>query len=315
MSYTLHQLKIFESIARNGSITGAASELHMTQPAVSIQLKQLQEHFGLELTEVIGRKLYITDAGQELYTRVKDLYKNLDSLEEEMAERRGTVRGNLHFSVVSTGKYFMPHFLGHYKREFPGITLQLQVTNRFTVLNHLENNLTDFAVVSLHPKDLPHEFIPIMDNPLVVAGHPEMPLPDKAINFDDLSDEPFVLREEGSGTRMVMLNLFKKYSMDPTITFELDTNEAIKQAIMAGFGISVLSRFSLKSELMSGEIREIPIKEFPVKTQWQLVWLKGKKLGPAARSFLQFMNTNKESIIEKHFSWVFERSKNSPDNK
>ena len=306
MSFTLHQLRIFESVARNGSITGAAAELHMTQPAVSIQIKQLQDHFGLEFTEVIGRRLYLTDAGQDLFELVRDLNRRLDDLEAVMAERRGTVRGKLHFSVVSTGKYFMPHFLGLYKQKQPGIDLQLQVTNRFSVLKHLEENMTDFAVVSLDPEQLPHDFMPIMDNPLVVAAHPDMTIPDKTIEFIDLKDQPFVLREEGSGTRMVMLDLFKKNSMDPTVTFELDTNEAIKQAIMAGFGISILSRFSLKSELTSGEIREVPVRGFPVMTRWQLVWLKGKNLSPAARSFLQFMKDEKESIIEKNFSWVYE---------
>jgi len=249
MSFTLHQLKVFEAVARNESITKAASELHMTQPAVSIQLKQLQEHFGLELTEVIGRRLHLTDAGNELFSHVRDLNQSLDDLEATMAERRGTLRGNLHFSVVSTGKYFMPHFLGHYKNQFPGINLQLQVTNRFTVLRHLKENMTDFVVISLDPEDLPHDFIPIMDNPLVVAAHPDTPITKKDMIFRHLAKYPFILREEGSGTRMVMLDLFKKYKMDPDVTFELGTNEAIKQAIMAGFGMSVLSRFSLKIEL------------------------------------------------------------------
>ena len=305
MSYTLHQLKLFESVVRNKSITKAAKELHMTQPAVSIQLKQLQEHFDLRLFEIIGRKFHLTNAGKDLYRRLIDLNKTLEDIEDTMAEHRGTLKGHLHFSVVSTGKYFMPHFLGLYKEEYPGIELKLQVTNRFTVFEHLKKNMTDFAVVSILPESPPVESLEIMDNPLVVASKPGFGVPKSPIDFQNLADESFILREKGSGTRLVMLDLFDKYGIEPEITFELGTNEAIKQAIMAGFGLSVLSRFSMKSELKNKEIKQLNINNFPITTRWQLIWLKGKRMNPAARKFLEFVKERKERIIKDNFSWVY----------
>jgi len=306
MSYTLHQLRLFEAVVRNESITRAAKELHMTQPAVSIQLKQLQDHFELNLFEIVSRKFYLTSAGEDLYQRLIDLNKTLDDIEDTMAEHRGTLKGNLHFSVVSTGKYFMPHFLGLYKEAYPGINLKLQVTNRFTVFEHLKKNMTDFVVVSIVPESPPVESLEIMDNPLVVASRPDYGISGSISDFRDLADQSFILREKGSGTRLVMLDLFREYDIDPPITFELGTNEAIKQAIMAGFGLSVLSRFSMKSELKSGEIKQLNIQNFPITTHWQLIWLKGKRMNPAARKFLDFVKSRKDKIIEENFSWVYD---------
>ncbi len=306
MSYTLHQLRIFEKVASEGSVTGAAKKLHMTQPAVSIQLKQLQDHFGVSLTEVVGRKLYLTDAGKELYDRIRVINTELLNMEAHLDEIRGNVRGKLHFSVVSTGKYFMPSILGRYKTLYPGIDLQLEVSNRFTTFQHLKDNDTDFAVVSIPPDHLPVESFPIMRNPLVVAAPPTFveatpgPVP-----FKSLTNEPFLLREKGSGTRLIMLDLFKKYRIDPTIAFELATSEAIKQAVMAGLGMSLLSKFSIKSELQSGEIRVLDVEGFPLVNTWQVIWRKGRNFSPAARTFLEFLKSEKTRFESEMFDWVY----------
>lgn len=315
MSYTLHQLRVFEAVARAGSITRAAEHMHMTQPAVSIQLKQLQEHFDIPLTEVVGRKLYLTQAGDELFAHIQRISSTIQEMEESLDELRGTIRGNLHFTVVSTGTYFMPYFLGAYAQQVPGINVQLQVTNRDQALRQLQDKITDFAVVSISPEDMEVESLPIMKNPLVLVTSPltgqatgidagKWSESSTSIPFRALKDYPFILREQGSGTRLVLLDLFKKHKIDPKIPFELGTNEAIKQAIKAGLGISLISSFSLKSEIMNGELEVLPVKGFPMMTQWQMIWLKGRKPSPAARSFLEFMQAQKENITRQHFGWM-----------
>lgn len=308
MSYTLHQLRIFETVASEGSVTGAAKKLHMTQPAVSIQLKQLQDHFGIPLTEIIGRKLYLTDAGKELYSRIRTINAELTIMETRLDEIRGAIRGKLHFSVVSTGKYFMPSILGRYKTLYPGIELQMEVSNRFTTFQHLKDNDTDFAVVSIPPKDLPVESLPIMSNPLVMAAPPGFvnetsgPIP-----FRSLQDQPFLIREKGSGTRLILLDLIQKNRIEPNIAFELATSEAIKQAVMAGLGISLLSKFSIKSELQSGEIQVLNVENFPLVNTWQVIWRKGRNFSPAARTFLEFLESEKTHFEKNLFGWVYER--------
>lgn len=306
MSYTLHQLLVFDAVATKGSITKAAEYLNMTQPAVSIQLKQLQEHFGISLTEVIGRTTHLTEAGRQLHTSIRALNLVIDEMESQMEELRGLVRGSLQFSVVSTVKYFMPYFLGYYKQSFPGISLKLNVTNRLMVLDQLRKNEIDFAVVSIIPDDIDVDSLAIMDNPLVLAAPPDFKVLKHPISFSDLTDASFIVREEGSGTRMVMLDLFKRYHMNPQISMELSTTEAVKQAIMAGLGISIVSRFSLKSERINRDILELELNNFPIMTQWYLVWLKGKRFSPAARHFVSFMSSKKNHIIQSNFRWVFE---------
>lgn len=308
MPYTLHQLRVFETVAQTGSITRAAERLHMSQPAVSIQLKHLQQHFGLPLTEVVGRRLRLTQAGHELHAHVADLDARLRDMEAAMDELRGAVRGRLRCSVVSTGTYFIPYILGAYREAHPGIDFQLQMTNRDTALRHLESDEADMAVVSILPDDLEVESLPIMDNPLVVVASPQLEVPETTapLPLAALAELPIILREPGSGTRIVMLDLFGRHGLSPRIPYEFDTNEAIKQAVMAGLGVSVISRLSLKNELRHGALREIPVEGFPLTTRWRLIWMKRKRLSPAARSFLAFLEANREAIMTRQFGWVGE---------
>lgn len=307
MSYTLHQLRVFEAVARAGGITKAAQELHMTQPAVSIQIKQLEQHLGMELTEVIGRRTHLTEAGREVYARVQDLGRLLEDMQTTLDEMKGSLRGTLQVAVVSTGKYFMPYFLGRFKELYPGIDIRMQFANRDTVFRHLQDNSADFVVASIPPKDLAVERVPIMDNPLVLAAPPGVVYPKDTIPIKQLAQETFILREEGSGTRLVMQDLFRRHRIQPEIPFELGTSEAVKQAVMAGLGISMLSLFSLKSELKNGEIQILPVEGFPMMTQWQLIWPKGKRFSPPARNFLSFLRDRKQEVMDRHFRWVFDQ--------
>lgn len=307
MSYTLHQLRVFETVAREGGITRAANELHMSQPAVSIQLKQLETHLGIPLTEVLGRTLHLTEAGREVYERIRHVNRALEDMETTLGEMKGSIRGRLQVAAVSTGKYVMPYFLGRFKERHPGIDIRMLFDNRDTVFSHLRENRTDFAVVSIPPKGMAVEALPIMDNPLVVASPPGAIPPDRTLSFAELANRTFILREEGSGTRLVMLDLFKRHRIRPDVPFELGTSEAVKQAVMAGLGVSILSAFSIRSELRNGDIQVLPVDGFPLTTHWQLIWQKGKRLSPAALNFLSFVRERKAQIIEEHFRWAFDR--------
>jgi DNA-binding transcriptional LysR family regulator len=289
MSYTLHQLDVFASVAKNKSITKAAKELFMSQPAVSIQVKKLQEHFDIDLIEVIGKQLYLTDAGVELYNSQKKIKNELKSLEMALDELKGVMKGKLSIVVVSTAKYFMPYILGKFRNELPQVQISLKVTDRNEVTSQLKENTCDLAVYSQLPEGIALEQIEFLSNPLVLAASPDHQLADKKnIQWKDLEKYDFLIRETGSGTRLVMERLLNEENIDPEMVMELSTNEAVKQAIMAGIGISLVSRYSLLNEEKMGKISVLDVKGLPYVNNWKLVYPKGKKLSPVARSFIDF---------------------------
>jgi DNA-binding transcriptional LysR family regulator len=289
MSYTLHQLDVFASVAKNKSITKAAKELFMSQPAVSIQVKKLQEHFDIDLIEVIGKQLYLTDAGVELYNSQKKIKNELKSLEMALDELKGVMKGKLSIVVVSTAKYFMPYILGKFRNELPQVQISLKVTDRNEVTSQLKENTCDLAVYSQLPEGIVLEQIEFLSNPLVLAASPDHQLADKKnIQWKDLEKYDFLIRETGSGTRLVMERLLNEENIDPEMVMELSTNEAVKQAIMAGIGISLVSRYSLLNEEKMGKISVLDVKGLPYVNNWKLVYPKGKKLSPVARSFIDF---------------------------
>jgi DNA-binding transcriptional LysR family regulator len=289
MSYTLHQLDVFASVAKNKSITKAAKELFMSQPAVSIQVKKLQEHFDIDLIEVIGKQLYLTDAGVELYNSQKKIKNELKSLEMALDELKGVMKGKLSIVVVSTAKYFMPYILGKFRNELPQVQISLKVTDRNEVTSQLKENTSDLAVYSQLPEGIALEQIEFLSNPLVLAASPDHQLADKKnIQWKDLEKYDFLIRETGSGTRLVMERLLNEENIDPEMVMELSTNEAVKQAIMAGIGISLVSRYSLLNEEKMGKISVLDVKGLPYVNNWKLVYPKGKKLSPVARSFIDF---------------------------
>ncbi|MFO7799348.1 LysR family transcriptional regulator [Rhodohalobacter sp.] len=299
MSFTLHQLDVFASVAKNKSITKAAKELFMSQPAVSIQVKKLQEHFDIDLIEVIGKQLYLTDAGVELYNSQKKIKSELKSLEMALDELKGVMKGKLSIVVVSTAKYFMPYILGKFRDELPHVQISLKVTDRIEVASQLKENACDLAVFSQLPEGIALEQIGFLSNPLVLAASPNHDLANKKnIQWEDLKKYDFLIRETGSGTRLVMESLLNQESINPKIVMELSTNEAVKQAIMAGIGISLVSRYSLLNEEKMGKISVLDVKGLPYVNNWKLVYPKGKKLSPVARSFIQFAkNKNIHAII------------------
>jgi DNA-binding transcriptional LysR family regulator len=306
MHYTLHQLKIFTIVAKHGSVTRASEQLNMTQPAVSIQLKNLQDQFDIPLTEIIGRKLYVTEFGKELVTIASTILASTEDINQRMLARKGLLTGKIKFSIVSTGKYIMPYYLAPFYKKYPNVELEMNVTNRREVLETMQENKTDFALVSILPNHLEVEEELLMPNALwLVAGRSFMPgTTQETYDISILKNFPILYRENGSATRIVMEEYMSKVRVHPSIKLELSSTEAIKQAVIAGLGTSVLSIYSLRTELQTGDVRLLPLKGFPLYAHWRLIWLKGKKFSPASQAFLTSIRENKESVFDEHFVWA-----------
>lgn len=290
MNFTLHQLKVFGTVVRHRSMTKAANELHMTQPAVSIQIKQLQETIGIPMIEVIGRQLYLTEAGRHLYKMQQSVSNEMESFDATISQLKGGLEGNLTISAASTAKYFLPYLLGEFQKRYPKIQISLKVTNRDEVLDHLKENEYDLAILTQIPDDQSIDIIPFFENPLVICSAPDHPLADESdVHIQQLKNEPIIYREPGSGTRMVLERYLAEHGIVTKPTMELGTNEAVKQAIMGGIGISLISKLSLENELELNKISILDIQDLPIMTHWHAVSKKGKNLSPVTRNFLSFL--------------------------
>ena len=290
MRFTLRQLSVFGAVARHKSMTKAARELHMTQPAVSIQIRKLQDSVGLPLIEITGRDLHLTEAGVELYKTHQLFETQLEAFEAAVSELKGGLTGSLTISAASTAKYFLPYLLGEFRKKFPKIEISLKVTNRDEVLQHLQANEYNLAVLTQVPEDDTIEAIPFLENPLVMCapkGHPLVGK--KAVDPLKLEGEPIIYREKGSGTRMVMEKFFRDKNLNVSPTMELGTNEAVKQAIMAEIGLSLISKLSLENELKLDKIEILDLKGFPIRTRWHALYNKERIKSPVTENFLDFL--------------------------
>lgn len=305
MNYTFHQLKIFMSVVEKESITKAAEELHMTQPAVSIQLKNLQDQFDIPLTEVIGRKLYVTDFGRELYQIADHILQEVANINYKTQSFKGMLSGKLKLSVASTGKYVIPSYLKGFLKQNPNIDLIIDVTNKTKVIESLERNEVDFALISVMPANLDLLQEVLLPNKLFLTGARDSGWDfTKKANKHIFDKLPLIFREEGSGTRVTMQQYFQKANIKPTVRFELTSSEAVKQAVMAGLGYSIQSIFSIKNELKQNEIKIIPVAGLPLVENWRLVWQKQKKPSVVANAFLTYIQKNKTKVYETYFSWI-----------
>jgi len=303
MNYTLHQLHIFQKIVETKSVTKAAEELHLTQPAVSIQLRNFQSQFDIPLTEVVGRKIYITDFGRVIAASAENILQQVSAINNKTLAFKGQVTGRLSLSVVSTGKYIMPYFLSDFISKHQGITLTMDVTNKNRVLESLENNEVDFGLVSILPSTLSIEKLDLLQNKLFLIGNGSLK-PRKTIAGKEIfKDLPLIFREKGSGTRQTMEKFIERHHINALKKMELTSNEAVKQAVLAGLGYSIMPLIGIKNELHNKELQIIPVKGMPIKTTWRLIWLKGKMLLPAAQSLLQYITTEKANIVKERFSW------------
>lgn len=306
MNYTLSQLEIFLKVCQNESITKAAEELHLTQPAVSIQLKNLQKQFDIPLTEVIGRKLYVTDFGKEVALMAENIIYQAHEIAHKSKVFKGELIGKLKISVVSTGKYVIPYFLATFLKKNPGVALKLDVTNKVKVLENIANNEVDFSLVSVLPTDMNIDNLELLQNKLYLVTGKNSTYPIKKHDVSILEELPIIYREKGSGTRYTMEHYFESKGILLRKQMELTSNEAVKQAIIAGLGSSIMPLIGLKNEIFSGELKIIPVKGLPIKSSWQLIWQKNKGFSPVASAFLQHLREEKDQIIQKDFSWYEE---------
>lgn len=303
MNYTLNQLNIFLKIAQTGSVTKAANELHLTQPAVSIQLKNFQEQFDIPLTEVVGRKIYITDFGREIAEAAENIINQVHAINYKTSAYKGQLAGRLKISVVSTGKYVMPYFLTDFMKQHSGVELFMDVTNKNKVIDNLENNEVDFVLVSVLPEGLNIEKLDLLQNKLFLVGR-NIEGTGKDIQTKELlAHIPLIFREKGSGTRQSMESFIERKNIQVFKKMELTSNEAVKQALLAGLGYSIMPLIGIRNELHNKELQIIPIKGLPITSNWSLVWLKGKKLSPVAKSFLTYLMQEKTQIVQDKFSW------------
>jgi len=293
MNYTINQLRVFLKVVETMSVTKASEELHMTQPAVSIQLKNFQNQFNVPLTEMTGRSIYITDFGMEIAYLAERVFDELDVLKFRTKEYEGKITGRLKISSASTGKYIIPFFLSQFMELYSGIDLLLDVTNKRKVLESLKNNEIDFAIVSVLPNDLNVNEELLLENKLYFVGKKE--------NLK--KRKPLIYREKGSATRQEMESYFKEKNEEKRKRLELTSNEAVKQAVIAGLGHSILPLIGIKNELLNGSIQIIKKRGLPLKTDWRLIWLKNKKLSPVAKAYLEFIKAEKQKILENHFQW------------
>jgi LysR family transcriptional regulator, low CO2-responsive transcriptional regulator len=298
---TFHQLQILEAIARHSSFTRAAEELNLTQPTVSQQMKQLTKLIGMPLVEQLGKKLYLTAAGKEVLAAANEITDRLQQLEGTLNDLQGLDKGRLSLATTTTAKYFVPRLLGTFHRQHPAIELQLNITNQAEVLARLARNEDDLYFTGRPPQDLDIELRPVLPNPLVVVAASDHPLAKetKAISLKRMAEESFILREPGSGTRAIVEQFFTENRLDLNVVMEMSSNEAIKQGIVGGLGISVLSLHTLSLAVAGSPLTCLNVEGFPIQQRWYAVYPKGKQLSHAAQTFLDFLLNDGKTIVEK----------------
>jgi DNA-binding transcriptional LysR family regulator len=290
MHTTQRQMKVFQVVAEQLNYTRAAQLLHLSQPAVSMQVKQLEDAVGLPLFEHTGRKIQLTEAGREIYQYARTMFQTFEEMEEVIAAMKGLGTGHLKIAVASTVNYFAPRLLAAFSRNYPGIDLHLDVTNRQRLMELLINNEIDIVLMGRPPKDIELEYEPFMENPLVVIAPPGHPLHgQERIPAQRLGEEVFIMREDGSGTRLAMERFFAERNIAISTGMQMTRNEAIKQAVRAGMGLGVVSSHTIELELETGRLVVLDVDGFPLRRYWYMVYRKGKRLSPAAKAFHDFV--------------------------
>ena len=309
MRATLHQLKVFRQVAVSMNYTKAANQLGLTQPAVSIQLKQLENNLDIFLFEKIGKTLFLTPAGDELKLFCDQLFISFDNIDMTLSGLKGELAGDFFLSAVTSAKYFTPHLLGAFHKRYPKVNFHLDIVNREQIIQRLQENKDDLVIMGLVPETMALTQYSFVDNPIIVIANPQHPLAKrKNIPLTELAEHAFIHREQGSGTRKAFEQVLKAHHIQLTVNMTLGNSETIKQAVMADLGISVVSRHSVTLELATGVLVEVDINQFPLQRSWSLVHHESKHLSPIAKAFIDFVLSTEENVpalcnrfLEHHF--------------
>ncbi len=298
MNISLKQLSILESIVEHQSYTAASKALFMTQPAISMQVKKLEAEVGLPLFERDGKYIVPTQAGEELLFYAQSIRQQLEEAAEVIEELKGLKRGKLHLTMASTANYFAPQLIAAFKHKYPKAEITLDVTNRSGLVEAVENNHTDMAIMGKPPSGHHLKGIPFMDNPLVVIAAPTHPLVhQQPILLADLADEPFIVRESASGTRMATERFFNQHGLELIAGMEMNRSEAIKQAVMAELGLGIVSLHTIEMELTLKRLVVLEVEDFPIKRQWHIVYREGKRFAAIPEAFKSFVLEQAESLL------------------
>lgn len=302
---TLRQLEVFEAVAQHLSYSRASESLHLTQPAVSIQIKQLEEAVGMPLFEQLGKKIYLTEAGHELLRYSRNIVKQLEEAETVFEEMKGMQRGKLAISVASTAGYFMPFVLAQFNKRFPEVSITLNVSNREVLLQELAQNAMDFAIMGRPPDGHGLDFTSFLENPLVVIAPPDHPLAqERHIPLSRIQQETFIAREQGSGTRSAAERFFAAHGIKMKTSTEMSKNESIKQAVQAGMGLSILSLNTVMLELEAKRLAVLDVEAFPIQRHWYLVHRTGKRLPGVAQAFKEFILKEAATLLKSEAGYV-----------
>lgn len=299
MNITLKQLQIFEAVAAQQSYTEAAKKLYLTQPAVSMQIKQLEEQAGVTLFDRLGKQISLTHAGEELLHYARSIQLQLEEAGQVLEEMKGLKRGKLHLTMASTANYFAPQLLAAFHHLYPDAKVQLDVSNRSGLIAAVRNNTTDMAIMGRPPRGQDLVGIPFMDNPLVIIAPPSHPLAKrKLIKLAELAQEPFIVREGESGTRIAAERFFAEHGIQLVTGMEMNRSEAIKQAVMAELGLGIVSLHTIDMELALKRLVVLKVEDFPIMRQWHIVHRKGKRFAAIPEAFKQFVLEQADELIK-----------------
>ena len=297
MRITFRQLQVFNEVCDLRSYSRAAEEMSLTQPAVSLQIRQLEELIGQPLFDYVGKKLYMTEAAEALQLASRDIFGRLENLDMQLSDMLGSLQGQLKLAVESSAKYFVPHLFAAFKRQHPEVNLQLTVVNRAQAVRRLSDNRDDLVIMSMVPQDMGLEFLPFLNNPIVAVAPAEHPLCMQGpLRLQDLEPYTLLMREQGSGTRMACEEYFKEKRVHFNQTLEVSSNESQRECAVAGLGVALLTRHAVSLELATGLLRELPVEELPLYRSWCVVQAKAKRLSPVAHAFLGFIRSERLQI-------------------
>lgn len=297
MRITFRQLQVFNEVCDLRSYSRAAEEMSLTQPAVSLQIRQLEELIGQPLFEYVGKKLYMTEAAEALQLASRDIFGRLENLDMQLSDMLGSLQGQLKLAIESSAKYFVPHLFAAFKRQHPEVNLQLTVVNRAQAVRRLSDNRDDLVIMSMVPQDMGLEFLPFLNNPIVAVAPADHPLCEQGtLRLQDLEPYTLLMREQGSGTRLACEEYFKEKRVHFNHTLEVSSNESQRECAVAGLGVALLTRHAVSLELATGLLRELPVEELPLYRSWCVVQAKAKRLSPVAHAFLGFIRSERQQI-------------------